>query len=45
MDISKNESALAKARKEYEIARSFIDQGKRTEAAKHAVKAYNILYF
>jgi multimeric flavodoxin WrbA len=45
MGISKNKSALARAREEYEIARSFIDQGKRTEAAKHAVKAYNILYF
>jgi multimeric flavodoxin WrbA len=45
VDISKNKSALARARKEYETARSFIDQGKRTEAAKHAVKAYNILYF
>ena len=43
--ISKNKPALARARKEYEIARSLINQGKGTEAAKHAVKAYNILYF
>ena len=45
MGISKNKPALARARKEYEIARSLINQGKRTEAAKHTVKAYNILYF
>ena len=43
--ISPNKPALAKARQEYEIAKSLIGEGKRIESAKHAVKAYDILYF
>ena len=45
IDISENKPVLAKAKQEYEIAKSLIAQGKRSESAKHAVKAYDILYF
>ena len=37
--------ALQKAKEEYELAKLLIEQGKRIEAAKHAVKAYDTLYF
>jgi len=43
--ISANKLALAKAKQEYEIAKSLIAEGKRSEAARHAVKAYDVLYF
>jgi len=36
---------LAEAKKEYELAETLIDQGKRVEAVRHAVKAYDLLYF
>jgi len=34
-----------KAEEQYEIAKSRMSQGQRTESTKHAVKAYNTLYF
>jgi NAD(P)H-dependent FMN reductase len=43
--ISANKPALAKAKQEYEIAKSLINQGKRLDSVKHAVKAYDTLYF
>ena len=45
IDISANKPALPKAKQEYEIAKSLIAEGKRSESAKHVVKAYDILYF
>ena len=36
---------LQKAKEEYELAKSLIQQGKRTEAVKHAVRAYDTLYY
>ena len=45
IDISANKPALAKAKQEYEIAKSLIKQGKRLDSVKHAVKAYDALYF
>ena len=36
---------LAEAKKEYEKARELINKGKRVEASRHAVKAYDLLYF
>ena len=45
IDISANKPALAKAKQEYEIAKSLIAEGKRSESARYAVKAYDILYF
>jgi len=45
IEISKDKSSLPKAKEEYEVAKSLISQGKRTEAIKHAVKAYDTLYF
>ncbi len=44
IDVSKEED-LTKAREEYEVAKSLIGQGERIEAVKHAVKAYDMLYF
>jgi len=44
IEISKGRE-LPKAKREYEAARSLISQGKRIEAVKHAVKAYDLLYF
>jgi len=38
-------SRLSEAKKEYETAMSLINQGKRIDAVKHAVKAYDLLYF
>jgi len=38
-------SKLTEAKKEYEKAQDLINQGKRIEATKHAVKAYDLLYF
>jgi len=43
--ISESKPALAKAKQEYEIAKSLINQGKRLDSVKHAVKAYDTLYF
>ena len=43
--ISINKSALSKAKEEYETARSLIRDGRRSEAAEHAVAAYDALYF
>ena len=43
--ISANKPALAKAKQEYEIAKSLIAEGKRLDSVKHAVKSYDILYF
>jgi len=40
-----SEKDLQKAKEEYELAKLLIQQGKRIEATKHAVKAYDILYF
>jgi len=45
IEISDEKPALSDARKEYDVARSLIKQGKRTEAIEHAVRAYNLLYF
>jgi len=45
MEISENKSTLPKARKEYKIAKSLLKQGKRVESVRHAVAAYDILYF
>lgn len=45
IDLSENKPALAKAKQEYEIARSLIAQKKRSKSAKHVVKAYDALYF
>lgn len=45
IDISANKPALAKAKQEYGIAKSLIAEGKRSESAKHVVKAYDALYF
>jgi len=45
IDISENRPALSKAKQEYEIAKSLIAEGKRSESARYAVKAYDILYF
>jgi len=36
---------LKEAKEEYELAKSLIKQGKRIKAAKHAVRAYDTLYF
>jgi len=36
---------LTEAKREYEEAKALINQGKRIEAVKHAVKAYDLLYF
>lgn len=44
IDTSKRED-LPKAKEEYEIAKSLISKGERIEAVKHAVKAYDMLYF
>ncbi len=44
MDISKGEKRQ-KAEKEYTIAQSLIIKQKRDEAVKHAVKAYEVLYY
>jgi len=38
-------SNVSKALKEYELAKSLIDEGKREEAIRHAVDAYNMLYY
>jgi len=45
IEISKGKPAAAIAEKECEIAKSLIKQGRRAKAAKHAVKAYDTLYF
>jgi len=39
------EKDLHEAKEEYELAKSLIQQGKRIEAVKHAVRAYDTLYF
>jgi NAD(P)H-dependent FMN reductase len=44
IEISKGPN-LNEATKKYEEAKSLIDQGKRVEAARHAVRAYELLYF
>jgi len=44
IETSKKEE-LPNAEKEHEIAESLISQGKRIEAVRHAVKAYDLLYF
>jgi len=36
---------ISEAKREYEMAMALINQGKRVDAAKHAVKAYDLLYF
>jgi len=36
---------LQKAKEEYELAKALIHQGRRIEAVKHAVRAYDTLYF
>ena len=45
LEISEGKSVFPSAKEEYEKAKSLISQGKRVDAAKHAVKAYSILYF
>jgi len=45
LDISKSKPEYEEAKQQYEIARSLTLKGKRIEAAKHASKAYNTLYF
>ena len=45
IDISANKPVLARARQDYEIAKSLIAEGKRSESARYAVKAYDVLYF
>jgi len=44
IEVSKGRD-ISKAKEEYEVAKSLIAQGKRNEAVKHAVKAYDMLYF
>lgn len=44
VEISK-ESELSEAKKEYAAARKLVEQGQRTDAIGHAVKAYNLLYY
>ncbi|HIE19294.1 TPA: flavodoxin family protein [Candidatus Bathyarchaeota archaeon] len=36
---------ISEAKREYEAAKALISQGKRIDAVKHAVKAYDLLYF
>ena len=36
---------ISEAKREYEMTMALINQGKRVDAAKHAVKAYDLLYF
>jgi len=45
IEISENKPATPKATKEYEVAKSLLNQGKRLESVRHAVAAYDILYF
>ncbi|WP_455368873.1 flavodoxin family protein [[Eubacterium] cellulosolvens] len=45
IEISKDNPDLSKAKQEYDTAISLIRQGKRKDAIKNAVNAYNILYF
>jgi len=45
IEISGEKPAFTEARKEYDVARALIKQGKRTEAIEHAVKPYNLLFF
>ena len=42
---SSKSSKVSEAKKEYEEAKSLIKQGKRIDAVRHAVKAYDLLYF
>jgi len=44
LEISKGPK-VSEAKKEYEEAKRLISQGKRIDAVKHAVKAYDMLYF
>lgn len=44
LETSQNENLLT-AKEDYENAQSLIKQGKRIEAIKYAVKAYEILFF
>ena len=44
IETSKSKN-LPKARQEYKAAKSLIKQGKRIEAARHAVEAYDLLYY
>jgi len=36
---------ISEAKREYEAAKALINQGKRIDAVKHAVKAYDLRYF
>lgn len=45
IEISENKAASAKATKEYEIAKSLLEEGKRVKSIRHVVAAYDILYF
>jgi len=44
IETSKKEE-LPNAKEEYEIAESLVTQGKRIKAVRHAVKAYDMLYY
>jgi len=44
IEISRKKNLL-KAKEEYELARLLISQGERVEAVKHAVKAYEMIYY
>jgi multimeric flavodoxin WrbA len=45
IEISQENPELSKAKQEYDTAISLIKQGKRKDAIKNAVNAYNMLYF
>jgi multimeric flavodoxin WrbA len=45
IEISQDNSKLSDAKREYDSAISLIGQGKRKDAMKNAVNAYNMLYF
>jgi multimeric flavodoxin WrbA len=45
IDISGDNPELSRAKGEHESAQSLIGQGRKKEAVRHAVKAYDLLYF
>ena len=45
IEISKDNPKLSNAKQEYDSAISLIVQGKRKDAIKNAVNAYNMLFF
>ncbi len=45
IEISKENPNLSNAKQEFDSAINLISQGKRKDAIKNAVKAYNLLYY